>query len=559
MSIIPIIISSLIFFAICYNSILTNSIAVAQEITNYAANEINRVQEVTTNIAVSLDSSSDVQIAMRYDNLNPDIELISPFQINSSLSLLQKSASSEIVAIYCFNEYGVLYESNTSTTTKTVSLDEDWCQVILSSDEPTWFAPHTTSFITNSPYQNLISYGVPYIDYMTGEANGILLIDINADTVFSNLSMSDTLKSNTYYVLDENENIIFSTEADSVEIDNTAEFFEALSASNFYYSSTLDNGWKVVGAISPSAIVQDTLSQLVLLLLLILIVVIILAVLISIERANQISAPIQTLIDNMNSFHNDLNYTALLIPDSTVEIISLYTSFNIMIERSNEYIAQIKTEQTNLRQANFKALQAQINPHFLYNTMDTIAWNIRLNENEKAIDSIMALTKFFRSSLRKGEDIILVNQEFEQVSLYLEIQLFRYGDMLNYSVDYDSALDTYTIPKLSLQPIVENAIYHGIKNKDGYGHISISVQCNEDSYSILIHDNGLGMTPERLEQINNSLRNNLALDTNEAGGYGLQNVNERIQIYFGAEYGLHYRSVLGEYTEAEVKLPYTTK
>lgn len=284
-----------------------------------------------------------------------------------------------------------------------------------------------------------------------------------------------------------------------------------------------------------------------------------LAVIISIKRAKQISEPLHTLVKQMEDSHGTSDSTALLIPSSTDEIIALYKSFNIMINNNNHYIEEIKKEQTNLRIANFKALQAQINPHFLYNTMDTIAWNIRLNENEKAVNSIMALTKFFRSSLRKGEDIIFLNQEFEQVSLYLEIQLFRYADMLDYTIEFDEELDSYVIPKLSLQPIVENAIYHGIKNQDDYGHITIKTKRYDEYYTVLIHDNGLGITPERLEEVNTALRNKTPINTEESGGYGVHNVNERIQIHFGPEYGLQYSSVEGEYTEVEIKLPYMSK
>lgn len=559
MAILPILVTTLISFGICYNAILANSIAASHEITDYAANEINRVQNIAEDIVQSMETSSEIQISMRYTYYNTITQLIAPFHINTSLSLLQQSASTEIVDIYCLNRNGLIYHSTTTSNINNLFVGKSWYQQIITSEEPIWFEPYDTSFITGYDYNTLISYGVANYDYITNEPNGVILIEFNADTIFNNLSNTDAINSNTYYVLNEDNEVLFTTDSNGMEITDSNMYFESLSHSNYYYSNTLDNNWKVVGVISASDIASSALSQLFIAMIILLALAITLAVVISIRRAKQISEPLHTLINQMETTQGETNNAALLIPSSTDEIIALYESFNIMINNSNHYIEEIKKEQTNLRIANFKALQAQINPHFLYNTMDTIAWNIRLNENEKAVNSIMALTKFFRSSLHKGEDIIFLNQEFEQVSLYLEIQLYRYGDMLDYSIDLDPDLQSYTIPKLSLQPIVENAIYHGIKNKDDYGHISVSTKRYNDYYTILIHDNGLGMTLERLDEVNNALFNNLPINTNESGGYGVHNVNERIQIHFGPEYGLKYYSVLGEYTEVVLKLPYIDK
>ncbi|MFI3172321.1 MAG: sensor histidine kinase [Eubacteriales bacterium] len=558
MAIIPILISSTLSFLICYNAILDNSVAVSHEITDYAANEINRAQTIADDIATSMISSSEIQIVMRYDNEDSPTHLITPFHINTSLSLLQRSASSEIVDIYCFNNNGLLYHSNTTSSIDELFIDTYWYQEILDSGGSTWFEPHDTSFISGHDYNTLISYGVTYLDYITQEPNGVILIDINADTLFNNLSNSDALASNKYYVLNENNEILFSTDENSDEITDPDLYFQDLSYSNFYYSHALDNQWKVVGVISGNSIARDALAQLSLLLILLLIIAISLAIAISIKRARQISEPIHTLIQNMNGIHGETSNTVLLIPSSTDEIVALYSSFNIMINNSNRYIAQIKHEQAELRNANFKALQAQINPHFLYNTMDTIAWNIRLDEKEKAISAIMALTKFFRASLRKGSDIINIEQEMEQVSLYLQIQMFRYDDLLEYTIEYDETLKHCILPKLILQPIVENAIYHGIKDKGDYGHIDIRTERFDGYYFITVTDDGLGIEPTRLEELNNLLKHNIPLNSNDSSGYGISNVNERIKIYFGDEYGITFDSILEEYTRVTIKLPIVT-
>ncbi len=555
----PLIITLIISFFVSYNAIFANSTAVSHEITDYAANEIDRVQHIATEIAQSMLQSSEIQIAMRYDSTDQSTHLITPFHINTSLSLLQRSASSEILDIYCINTDDILYQSNTTARIAENFSDTEWFQQILHSDEPIWFTPHHNSFVTDQDYNPLISYGVPYYDYITGEPNGIILVDINADTVFNNLNHIDSLQSNLYYVLDETNEILFTTDKSDVIIENPTEHFTALSKSNFYYSNPLENHWQVVGVISGGEIAQSTFYQLIWLFVVMLVLSICLAVFISIQRSKQISEPLHTLIESMNSSETASNNETLLIPSSTDEIVTLYRSFNIMINKNNAYIDQIKEEQAALRIANFKALQAQINPHFLYNTLDTITWNIRLQENDKAVSSIMALTRFFRSSLNKGEDVVSLEREFEQVSLYLEIQMYRYEDMLNYTIDYDTSLNLETIPKLSLQPIVENAIYHGIKNKGEFGHIHIGTRLYDDYYIIFVRDDGLGMTEERLAEVEAALNDNTPLTTNTSGGYGTHSVHERIRIYFGDDYGLHFHSKLGEYTEIEIKLPYTSR
>ena len=556
LAIIPLVVTALLTFTICYNAILSNSVAISHEITDYATNEINRVQLITNNIAESMLFSSEMQIAMRYEDSDSTNQLITPFHINTTLNLLQHSSSSEIIDIYCFSNTGKTYQSNTTLRVTNDYTQHDWYQYILTSTQPIWFTPHDTSFVTRQTHTQLISYGLPYFDYITGEPNGVILIDIDANAIFNNLNNSNSLQSNEYYILDEKDQILFSTNPNYTSIPNVEEYFDELNSSHFYYSNTLSNHWQVVGIITENSIARDAMFQLSTILVLLLVVFIAIAFFISIKRTKQISEPLLTLIESMDTIHDETKNDILLIPSSTDEIVALYQSFNIMIHRSNEYIKQIKYEQTELRKSQFKALQAQINPHFLYNTMDTIAWNIRLDEKDKAVNAIMDLTKFFRASLRKGNDIINIAQEMEQVTLYLQIQMFRYDDVLDYHITYHDKIKHCIIPKLILQPIVENAIYHGIKNKGDYGHIEVYTELYTDYYKIIVMDDGLGIEAERLTEINNLLENNIPLTSNDSSGYGIGNVNERIKIYYGEDYGVYFESTHEAYTKVSIKLPY---
>lgn len=235
----------------------------------------------------------------------------------------------------------------------------------------------------------------------------------------------------------------------------------------------------------------------------------------------------------------------LVTTDNTDEIAELGMSFNIMVGKIKELLdAKIK-EHENLKKAELRALQAQINPHFLYNTLDSIIWMAEAKKIEQVVELVSVLSRFFRITLSKGKDWISVREEIEHVESYLAIQKVRYRDILDYRIDVPDKLRDGKILKLTLQPLVENALYHGIKNKRNGGTIVVRAQqFNDDLLQIQIEDNGIGMTQERLEQ----LRALLALEGDSddevisESGYGVNNVNQRIKLYYGKAYGLTIES-----------------
>ena len=235
-----------------------------------------------------------------------------------------------------------------------------------------------------------------------------------------------------------------------------------------------------------------------------------------------------------------------------VEAQVLSDSLNTMIDKINELLDQVKTEQIRLRKAEFELLQSQINPHFLYNTLDAIVWLAEAGEQKKVVKMVGSLSDFFRISLNQGQDILDVKEELQHVRSYLEIQQMRYQDILQYEICVPEELNHCQIPKITLQPLVENALYHGIKNKRGKGMIRIEGELDGEDCILRIMDNGKGMTPERLEQVREGIRNRKARETDI---YGLYNVNERIRLNFGENYGITITSTYGEGTCVTVKLP----
>jgi two-component system sensor histidine kinase YesM len=227
-----------------------------------------------------------------------------------------------------------------------------------------------------------------------------------------------------------------------------------------------------------------------------------------------------------------------------------------MIGRIRELLNAKVKEQENLKKAELKALQAQINPHFLYNTLDTIVWMAEANKTDQVIEIVRALSSFFRIALSKGKDWISIRQEIEHVRSYLAIQRIRYRDILNYKIEVDKDLLDGTILKLTLQPLVENALYHGIKNKRGGGTIVVRAQrIGNDLVRLEVQDDGVGFTPLKLVQIRSTLEDESGEISLQEGGFGLENVNRRIKLYYGREYGLYVQSEHKVGTQVVARIP----
>jgi two-component system sensor histidine kinase YesM len=265
--------------------------------------------------------------------------------------------------------------------------------------------------------------------------------------------------------------------------------------------------------------------------------------------------PIKKLHDVTTTItRNDLQ--ALVTSHNMDEITELGMSFNIMIGQIRQLLESKIKEQENLKKAELKALQAQINPHFLYNTLDTIVWMAQSNKTDQVIDIVRALSSFFRIALSKGADWITIEQEIEHVRCYLTIQKMRYRDILDFRIETDEDILNGTILKLTLQPLVENALYHGIKNKRGSGMIIVRARrAGEDRVMLEIEDDGLGFTPYRLARMQEAMEADTDDFTFKESGFGLENVNRRIKLYYGKQYGLTIESRYQEGTRVTVTIP----
>lgn len=238
--------------------------------------------------------------------------------------------------------------------------------------------------------------------------------------------------------------------------------------------------------------------------------------------------------------------------DSGDEIAVLARGFNEMVGNMQTLVNKVKADQQRMRQTDLRLLQAQINPHFLYNTLDTIIWLIEGNKADEAVEMVVTLSEFFRLALSKGKELISLGEERQHISSYLEIQEVRYRDILEYDIQIAPSLYGYQILKLTLQPLVENALYHGIKYKRAKGYIHIKAEKDGDVLRLSVRDNGAGMEEEELRQLQREIKKPCQ-ETEK--GFGLANVNERIQMYFGPEYGMRIESQKDNGTYVEITIP----
>ena len=261
-----------------------------------------------------------------------------------------------------------------------------------------------------------------------------------------------------------------------------------------------------------------------------------------------IAEPIKLLSRKADRF-GEGDFSPMPVETHITELRTLSDGFDEMAARIRNLMDRQIEDQKSLHRAELELLQAQINPHFLYNTLDSIAILAQNDRQEEAADMVKNLSSFFRISLSKGKDIISLESERNHVRSYLEIQHVRYSDILEFSIDIDEdILDRY-VPKLILQPLVENALYHGIKNRRGMGRIDVRGFLQDGLIHLTVTDNGVGMSEEQLRVLQAGIYND------NHSGLGLINVHKRIRLYCGDEYGLSFTSELGKGTCVTILLP----
>lgn len=267
----------------------------------------------------------------------------------------------------------------------------------------------------------------------------------------------------------------------------------------------------------------------------------------SFRLTDGIIQPVNIMLDKVKKVGRG-KFDMIPIEAEIEEIEELDEGINKMARKISALLENVRQEKEMQHLTELQLIQAQVNPHFLYNTLDTIIWLIEGGMTDDAVEMISSLSIFFRTSLSKGNDIIPLSEEERHTLSYLEIQQYRYRDILEFEINIPKELSGIPVPKLSIQPLAENALYHGIKNRRGKGKILIEGREEEDALVLTVSDNGQGMTPERLHEVQEAIR------TGERAGFGLAAVAERIALYYGLGYGMKIFSEEGKGTTVEIRL-----
>lgn len=257
--------------------------------------------------------------------------------------------------------------------------------------------------------------------------------------------------------------------------------------------------------------------------------------------------PVNIMLDKVKKVGRG-KFDMIPIEAEIEEIEELDEGINKMARKISALLENVRQEKEMQHLTELQLIQAQVNPHFMYNTLDTIVWLIEGGMTDDAVEMISSLSIFFRTSLSKGNDIIPLSEEERHTLSYLEIQQYRYRDILEFEINIPKELSGIPVPKLSIQPLAENALYHGIKNRRGKGKILIEGREEEDALVLTVSDNGQGMTPERLHEVQEAIR------IGERAGFGLAAVAERIALYYGPGYGMKIFSEEGKGTTVEIRL-----
>ena len=445
--------------------------------------------------------------------------------------------------------------------------DKLWYKEALKADGKTIVSSSYVQNIVEGRYLWVVSLSKEIFSTDGSKSLGVLLVDLKFNRI-KDLCQSLSVGRKSYnFIIDSDRNYIFHPTQQLIYSNLRKEPIESIysllegEGAQVYHSNdryfmiktSAITGWHVVSVTYDSDIITDwrfvQISYSLLGLVLFLIVGF---------ATNRISSGITKPVRKLQAIMKSVDTGEFRLVGSikaTDEIKELAREYDTMVGHIRNLMDANIKEQELKRKSDLKALQAQINPHFLYNTLDSIIWMGEMKQNREVVLMTSALSKLFRISISKGKEIIPISDEIAHVESYLTIQKMRYKDKFEYSIEISPDLNNCTILKITLQPLVENAIYHGIKEVDHKGLIQISGNELDGTVKLEVIDNGKGMTNEEMDNLNRSLDGSIAPYELSRYGMGVHNVHERIQLYFGDKYGLTYYHAEGGGTRITVLLP----
>lgn len=569
-ALIPALVVNFLYFSLSSRSINEATTKIGSEIITKISSELNYFLESVVLLGDVVVDNQRVQEVLRM-NFGDDLALRYSTDLSTDTELYFASfLQPKIAGLSVLGENGGEYKSYDRAFLNQTHSEQEWYKRIVESEQYVWFPPHRGQYanVSDGERESFISYGKAITDKATGMATGVLLIDINERAIRQIIS-TELGESGYLLILDEGNNVIMSSIGMEGYLTHLTENIAQKKEGTFTtkmiveYKGNSDmqsvvatyqeipiTGWKVMGIIPIKQL--DRWGNILLILMTALTVMIVLmAIYMAVRTSNRFAKPIQNLRLAMSHVEEGNLDITIDLDSHYQEINQLARSFNIMVSKVKGLMTDIYEDQRKLRKAELKALQSQINPHFLYNTFDSILWLNRSDRKEDVETMVESLTDFFRLSLSRGKEIIPLEEEVKHLESYLMIQHIRYGDKFDYSIDVDKEALTKMVPKLVLQPLVENAIYHGIKLKKENCTISITIRSEKETV-ITIKDTGVGMSEDKVNQLNRAMKGETVPGLEL---YGIRNIRDRLAIFFGETANINYKSIVGEGTTVTIVFP----
>lgn len=545
------------------NSIFDNSSEYTHTIIEQMNQNIDSYIDYMENIAYLIASNEDVQDYLfgRSTDVEARARLLNQFK-----TILDSRSDIRNLGIIGKDGRMLINEGKESVNSDLDLSTQYWYTQALESQEG--------PVLTSSHVQHIISGQRPWVITLSrgirdkngsGEKEGVFFIDLNYSAI-SELCDQSTVGTKGYaFILDADGNIVYHPQQQQLYnelqtekiqmIMDTDEDTVLTGAGNrdklYSISRSTKTGWTVVDCTSVRELLKQS-RQAESIYMITAVALVVVALLLSRFIAGSITRPIQKLRDSMKQVQEGDFSISDVVVDSRNEIGSLTKSFDVMTHKIQDLMEQNVHEQEEKRKSELKALQSQINPHFLYNTLDSIIWMAEGKKNEEVVLMTASLARLLRQSISNEDEVVPISREVEYARGYLTIQKMRYKDKLEFQIEVDPSIMHIPLIKLVLQPIIENAIYHGLKYKESKGLLIVKGFMRNGNAVLQVIDDGVGMDEETLKHIYDRHKVNY-----QSNGVGVYNVQKRLKLYYGNDYGIVYESEPGKGTTATITIPGT--
>lgn len=508
---------------------------VAVTINNYTDDMIEIMDKLYTNSIE--DPSSQEELFQNLINIRNDVVMVATYDVHNNNTGIWTNYPTKDLIYTNLSLYPVSAEANGG-----VSIS----------------APHVVTVLENY-YPWVVTITKSADETFSNAAK--IAIDVRFSTIARYIDEVGIGQHGYCFIMDGSGNIIYHPQQQLIytglKYENSSDLLALTDGSHLidgviYTVKTLENSdWKIIGVTYLDDTVNDRVRAMALASGLIFIIVVVMTFLSGSLFSYMFTKPATKLAHAMKDFEDNASGFKFEPIEGSVEVNNLSDSFEHLVIRIQQLMEEVKEEETTLRKTELKALQAQINPHFLYNTLDSISWMCEEGKTDDAILMVNALAKLFRISISRGKEIIPIEKEVQHAECYLQIQKFRYTNQFDYKFKVEESCKDYLCNKITLQPLIENALYHGLNMIDE-GYIEIRIFEDGEDVIMEVEDNGSGMTEEQIAEL-------FVNDGNDQHGIGVKNVNDRIKIYFGDKYGISVRSELDEGTCVTIRVPKITE